>query len=161
MSTLSFHGSGHHHGHHIPRGVLLGAGAMILAVLVMVGLARMEGPQPSRPEGVALSARLLAFEDRADGAVLVRDASDGSVIAELAPGTNGFIRASLRGLARERKRATFGPETPFQLTQWSDGRLTLEDPTNGRLVDLIAFGHSQVEVFESFLAAPQPMGGKR
>ncbi len=159
MGTLSFHGNGQHPGHRFPRSVLFGAGAMILAVMVVVGFARIEGPPSSRPEGAALQERLLAFEDRDDGSILVLDGGTGSTIAILEPGTNGFIRAGLRGLARERRRAEQGPETPFRLTRWSDGRLTLEDPTNGRMVDLVAFGQSQVAAFENFLGAPR--GGAR
>ncbi len=138
-------------GPQFPRGVLLGAGLMILAVFAMVGFARIEGMPDTRPEGPPVALRLIAFEDQDDGGVRVRDAATGAVIADLAPGTNGFIRASMRGLARERRRAENGPETPFRLARWADGRLTLEDPTNGRLIDLVAFGHSQVQVFESFL----------
>jgi putative photosynthetic complex assembly protein len=159
MSTVSYHGAGKPEGHHVPRGILLGAGAMLLFVLAMVGVARLDGSQASRPEGPAVQMRLLSFEDHDDGSIAVLDAETGRVLAELAPGTNGFIRASMRGLARERRRADHGPETPFRLTRWADGRLTLEDPTNGRMVDLIAFGHTQVATFENFLGAPQ--GGAR
>ena len=33
------------------------------------------------------------------------------------------MRATLRGLARERKRSDVGDETPFLLTRWDDGRM--------------------------------------
>ena len=67
------------------------------------------------------------------------------------PGSNGFLRATLRGLARERKRHEGGPEIPFRLTAWSNGRLTLADPATGRTVDLAAFGPTNAEVFGRLL----------
>ena len=59
----------------------------------------------------------------------------------VAPGTNGFLRGVLRGLARERKLERSAIEPPFRLTRWADGRLSLEDPATGRRIDdLEAFG---------------------
>ncbi len=43
-------------------------------------------------------------------------------------GEQGFLRGTLRALARERKRRGFGPEQPFELIGRTDGRLTLIDP---------------------------------
>ncbi len=37
-----------------------------------------------------------------------------------------------------------GAETPFRLTRWSDGRLSLDDPATDRHVDLEAFGPTNV-----------------
>jgi putative photosynthetic complex assembly protein len=65
----------------------------------------------------------------------------------VAPGTNGFLRATLRGLATERKRESQGAEVPFRLTAFADGRLTLLDPVTGRLVDLGAFGRTNEDAF--------------
>ena len=95
----------------------------------------------------------LRFEDQADGAVLIRDARDGAAIQTLPAGSNAFLRATLRGLTRQRLRESEGPEVPFRLTGWADHRLTLEDPVTHRAVELEAFGHSNAEVFAGILAA--------
>jgi len=71
----------------------------------------------------------------------------------VAPGTNGFLRGTLRGLARERKRQGIGPEAPFRLTAHDDGRLTLADPATGRRVDLESFGPTNAAVFSQLLVA--------
>ena len=105
------------------------------------------------PEGQPLASIDLFFEDRADGAVVVRDAATGRMVRELDPGTNGFIRATMRGLVRERRLGEIGAERPFRVTRWSDGRLTLVDMATGRVVDLPAFGQAQVEAFQSLLDA--------
>ena len=61
----------------------------------------------------------------------------------------------LRGLARERKMEAIGPTTPFRLTGYADGRLTLEDPETGRRIDIEAFGHTNLEVFSRLLPLPR------
>ena len=48
-------------------------------------------------------------------------------------GQSGFVRGTLRGLARERKRMGLGAEQPFVLMGRADGRLTLKDPATGRV----------------------------
>jgi putative photosynthetic complex assembly protein len=121
----------------------------LLAVTIVIA---MIGGTRTPEAATALQQRQLVFEDRADGAVTVRDPDAESAIAVLDPGTNGFIRAALRGMARERMRESYGPDVPFRLVAWDDGRLTLDDPTTGRRIDIKAFGHTQTEAFTRFLA---------
>ena len=73
----------------------------------------------------------------------------------VAPATNGFLRATMRGLARQRLRQDADREVPFRLTEWADGRLTLEDPTTGRRVEMEAFGITNEEVFAGLLTAKE------
>jgi putative photosynthetic complex assembly protein len=74
-------------------------------------------------------------------------------ISVIAPGTNGFLRATMRGLARQRLREDEGADTPFRLTEWADGRLTLEDPATGRRIEMEAFGETNEAVFARLLTA--------
>ena len=46
-----------------------------------------------------------------------------------------------------------GPEVPFRLIAWADGRFTLEDPATSRVLDLSAFGPMNTAVFGRLLAA--------
>jgi putative photosynthetic complex assembly protein len=46
-----------------------------------------------------------------------------------------------------------GPDLPFRLTHWSDGRLTLEDAATGRRIELESFGPTNMQAFASLLAA--------
>ena len=69
----------------------------------------------------------------------------------LPPGTNGFIRGVLRGLARDRKLQRIGTEPPFRLTRWVDGRLSLDDPATGRRIELGAFGPTNAAAFAGLL----------
>ncbi len=136
----------------VPRRPLYAIGAIIALTVIAVAVVRLADlgssfTSTSPPQ----IQQLLHFEDRADGSIAVIDANEGRLIETLAPGTNGFLRGALRGLARERKRAGFGAEPPFVLTARADGRLTLDDPTNKRQVDLKSFGQTNARVFENFL----------
>ncbi len=138
-----------------PRGPLIGAGVLLTAVILTAALGRHIGSS-TPPAAASVAARDLRFEDRADGAVAVLDARDGRQVDVAAAGTNGFLRATMRGLARE--RALRGVEdridAPFRLTAWSDGRVTLDDPSTGRHVELEAFGRTNEEAFARLLTAP-------
>ncbi len=144
------------------RAPLLVAGLAIAVTIGSVAWLQQSGVDPMRPTGSPKITRDLRFEDTPYGAIRISDATTGRLVTELEPGKGGFVRATLRGFARERRMADApGPETPFRLTAWTDGRLTLEDPATGRFVDLGAFGPSQVESFTNILLArPQPAHGQ-
>ncbi|WP_291295299.1 photosynthetic complex assembly protein PuhC [Elioraea sp.] len=128
--------------------------AAMALVVGGVAIAQSFGVDPLRPSGTPAVTRDLHFEDTPHGAIRISDARTGQTVTDLAPGAGGFVRATLRGFARERRAADApGPESPFRLTAWSDGRLTLEDPATGRFVDIGAFGPSQVESFTTILIA--------
>jgi len=139
----------------LPRGALIGAGVLVLSSIVIVGVARITGYGPAKPPAsTVVDSRDLRFEDRADGAVLIYDTAGGGGPADtLAPGTNGFVRGVLRGLVRERRADHIGPTPPFRLTRWADGRLSLDDPSTGRHVDLEVFGPTNAGAFADILVA--------
>ncbi len=140
----------------IPSKMLLALCALVVAVVSAVAVARLSGAgEASRPTVTPLAARALHFEDRNDGGVNVFDARTGDRIAQVEPGTNGFLRSTLRGLARERKRRDLGSETAFVLALQADSRLTLTDPATRRTVDLDSFGPSNAMVFRGFLEGLQ------
>jgi putative photosynthetic complex assembly protein len=82
----------------------------------------------------------------------VLDASGTKLYDTVSPGTNGFLRGTMRGLARERKREGVSPELPFLMIGRSDGKLTLEDPGTGRRVDVGSFGPTNAAVFAAIMA---------
>lgn len=137
-----------------PRGPLIGAGVLIGLSITLATIGRLSGFADSRPTAAPVASRELLFRDRPDGGVAVLDARDTAVpIALIAPQTNGFLRATMRGLARQRLREDDGAETPFRLTAWADGRLTLEDPATHRRVEMEAFGNTNAQVFARLLTA--------
>ncbi|HZX23477.1 MAG TPA: photosynthetic complex assembly protein PuhC [Woeseiaceae bacterium] len=141
------------HGDRIPRPAILGALALVAVTILAAAGARLTGVGTVEvPPSAAVDSRELAFADAADGSVVVRDAA-GDVLYVVEPGTNGFLRGVLRGLARDRKLRGIGPEPAFVLTRWADGRLTLEDPETERRLYLGPFGSDNVKIFVTLLQA--------
>jgi putative photosynthetic complex assembly protein len=140
----------------VPRGALIAAGVMIALALTAATVARVSGIGTTQPAHAAtVVMRSVHFFDRSDGAVVVTDAATSKEVAVLNPGTNGFIRAVMRGLARSRRLASIGDEPPFQIVQRVDGTVNLVDPSTGRDIALEAFGHTQVEAFAMLLNAKE------
>jgi putative photosynthetic complex assembly protein len=137
-----------------PRNTLIIAGTVILLSIMTAAAGRINGTANSAPTGKPLVSRELLFRDRANGAVAVFDARNTAVPIDIVePATNGFLRATVRGLAQQRIRQGADKSVPFRLTEWADGRLTLQDPTTGRTVDMEAFGITNEEVFANLLTA--------
>jgi len=137
-----------------PRGALFAAGAAIAFSIALAAAGRMTGAANSEPTAAPVIDRQLLFRDLPNGGVAVFDANDPSAPIDIfAPETNGFLRATMRGLARQRLRQSAGEATPFRLTEWADGRLTLTDPATGRRVEMEAFGISNESVFARLLTA--------
>ena len=136
----------------VPRAPLMAVGALVLASLLAVTVVQLSGRGAIRvADAAAVSVRSFTFEDRRDGGIDVRSADTGELVHSVAPETNGFLRGTMRGLARERKRLGVGPEPAFELIGRADGRLTLRDPATGRRVDLDAFGPQNAAVFASLM----------
>lgn len=130
-------------------GLLLGG---VLATVLWVGPAHREAAGPA--VAPAATAQLdCRFDDADDGAVLVRDAASGALLARVAPGEQGFLRGTLRALVRERRQQGLGAEQPFRLLRLADGRLALRDPATGRQLDLSAFGPTNAALFARLLPA--------
>lgn len=146
----------HNHGHDnvgVPRPALLAMGALAMVALIGASWVRLSGVDIRAPDAPVAQERALRFEDRPDGAVAVVDPASGKTI-DTVTGQAGFVRGTLRGLARERKRMGLGAEQPFVLMGRSDGRLTLKDPATGRVIDLESFGPVNAGVFARMLATP-------
>ncbi len=145
------------HKESIPPGILIAAGGLVLTSLLLVSVARLTGYRPMQPPQSAVVASYdLRFEDRADGAVLIYRGATDILVYTLKPGTNGFVRGVLRGLVRERRADHIGPAAPFRLTRWSNGRLSLDDPSTGRHVDIEVFGPTNAAAFaDIFIASSQ------
>ncbi len=128
----------------------MGAAALVAASLVLAITGRLTGAGAPQPTGHATAERMLRFEDRADGAVIVTDVGRGERLDVLV-GQNGFLRGTLRGFARTRRADGVLPSQPFELTGYEDGRLQLFDPSTGRRVELEAFGSANEAVFVRLL----------
>ena len=120
--------------------------SMLLLILLAVGFARWQGISDRQVDAATVWQLDLIFTDGPQGAVIVKDAKTRIEIAKF-EGEQGFLRSTLRALARERKRQSIGSDAPMQLLGRADGRLTLLDPSTQQRIDLEAFGPSNVAVF--------------
>ncbi|MBY0568747.1 MAG: hypothetical protein K2P70_15635 [Hyphomonadaceae bacterium] len=143
-----------------PRLALIAAAVLVAGSITAAAAGRhanVNAAQSSVTETMApLAARDLTFFDMADGSVEVRDGVGQQVVFVAAPGTNGFIRGVMRGMARDRRSRGIGQEPAFRLAEWPDGRLSLVDLATGREIELGAFGGTNRASFAQLLApAPQ------
>jgi putative photosynthetic complex assembly protein len=136
-----------------PRWTLVAMGMLVLASIAITGVARRTGLGVTGvPDSPTVAGVDLRFEDREDGSVLVSN-SDGKAIETIAVGADGFIRGSLRALARQRKQAGLPHDLPFRLERRENGRLSLSDPATGGRIELDAFGPSNSGAFARWLPA--------
>lgn len=132
----------------VPKGGVFAAAALVLFALAAVTTVRLTGLGAVHAVlPAAVESRDLQFEDGKNGAVLVYDARDHGLVDTLAPGSNGFVRVVLRGLARERRLGDIGAQPPFRLTRFASGQITLTDTSTDRQIDLGAFGSTNAEAF--------------
>ena len=142
-----------------PRLPLFGAIALVCITMGSVAVARLSGVSAHvnvRTEA-PIATRMLQFEDRKDGSVGIIDAVSKTDIAVALPGTNGFLRGTLRGLMRSRKTREVSFREPFRLERYANGQMVLVDIIADHAISLNAFGPTNVAVFAAFL--PTPEGG--
>lgn len=142
-----------------PRWVLLLAATVLAGTVVSVGTLRLSGAEVREPDAPSISTRALRFEDRADGSIAVLDPATGAEVERI-QGEAGFVRGTLRALARERQMRGLGPQQPFELHARADGRLTLLDPATGERVDLESFGPANAANFARLLHAGMPAAAR-
>ncbi|MCM0043447.1 MAG: photosynthetic complex assembly protein PuhC [Burkholderiaceae bacterium] len=129
--------------------------ALAILMGVAVGTVALERLS-HRPPGAAvrteapLQLRVLRFDDLPDGAVAVVDTGSGQPLARF-EGEQGFLRGTLRAMARERRAHGVGADRPFELIAHADGRLTLHDPATGMRIALESFGSTNAGVFARLL----------
>ncbi|MBB1077463.1 photosynthetic complex assembly protein PuhC [Rhodoferax sp. 4810] len=129
-----------------PISVLIG---FLILVLALVAFARFQGLGWTVQDAPVLWERALVFVDTPEGNISARDFSDSKEVA-LFKGEQGFLRGTLRALARERKMRGIGSEAPFVVLAHTDGRLTLTDPSTSQRIDLESFGPTNSAIFRQF-----------
>jgi len=139
----------------LPRGMVLGTAILLVGTLVLATLGHDAPVNPASAGALPTATRDLRFADRADGAVVVTNALTGQQVDVVEPGAEGFVRGAMRGLVRQRRLAEIGPDMPFRLSVWPDGRITLQDTANGNTMELHAFGRTNAEAFLRLLTTEE------
>jgi putative photosynthetic complex assembly protein len=152
----------HDHDPTVPRGALIGVAILLAGTLMFTGavsyglIPHSANPEASRAAahvGIA-QQRALLVADQADGSVAIRDAATGRIVTIVPYGEQGFVRATLRRLARAREARGLGAATPFTLRRWDNGALSLHDPATGSNAEIYGFGGDHVRAFASMLEGP-------
>jgi len=152
-----------------PRLPLYAVSGLLLFSLVAVAVVRFAAPEAG-VDGMAaeqaasqvVERQALIFRDLENGAVGVFDPASGKQLTTIEPGTNGFMRSTLRGLGRERMRRNLTPDEPFEIRILDNGRALLVDPAIDREVDLWAFGETNAMNFINLFNETRAiLGGNR
>lgn len=157
--------SAHSHSHDniAPKGAIALAAALVIFVLLLTVSVRLgliaptADAQTYRAERNVrpVAERVLRFEDTVTRAVRITDAASGAEVASLKGEGAGFVRGVLRGLSRDRQSRGLGGESPYRLTRWADGELTLTDLATGRRIELVGFGSTNTAAFARLLQDPR------
>lgn len=147
----------------VPRGALVGAALLLMFVIALTGavrfgfIPRSADPSVTRAAANVMPAqeRSLRFIDRSDGAVVVSDANSGDTVAVIPFGQGGFLRATMRRMAKVRIAAGIGTEPPFTLIRWKNGALSLKDPATGGDAEIYGFGPDHTKIFADMLETPK------
>jgi putative photosynthetic complex assembly protein len=128
------------------------AGVILGGTLLCATAARLTGfaapPAPPAP----IASRSLSFADLSNGGVAVRDGASHALLADVPARSDGFLRMTLRLLAAARTRQNIGAAQPFLLTEFAGGRMQLCDPATGLVIELEAFGPSNIAEFATFFS---------
>ncbi len=133
-------------GHGTPWPIWAVGGLLALTLAVVTWQSQIGGGPVKEDLPSVQWQRSLRFEDRPNGDIAVLDATTQREVAHF-QGEQGFLRGSLRALARERQRRGIGPQMPFELTGHVDGRITLRDTATDQRIALESFGPTNSAVF--------------
>jgi putative photosynthetic complex assembly protein len=108
--------------------------------------------------GKIVKTEQLFISDDANGDILVKILPKGVQDTEgkndktvRYSGEQGFLRGTLRALARERHMRNITDQSPFELSLYSDSRLIISDPLTQSSIDLAAFGSDNLAVFTQLI----------
>ena len=141
----------------IPPAILIGGGLVMAVSLMLVTSTRVGlSPRQARPAAVSVEALDFRVRPEARGQEGVYAARDGRRVATLAARGDDFLPSLVDKLRQERSLRRVAGDAPFRLVRWSDGRVSLQDPTTGRELNLEAFGSVNEANAADIIAAGRP-----
>lgn len=143
-------------GEQVPPLALASIGLFLAVGMTAAYLGRQEAaPMPAAsaaaPSDKPVETRLLRFVDLDSGGIAIFDDGAAEPFEVVPSGGDGFLRGTLRGLARARKLQHEGATRPVALVRTADGKLHLADSVTGRNIYLEAFGPANAAVFERIM----------
>lgn len=133
-----------------PVGRMMVALALLAVIVAAVSAARGSAKAPPALGAVGAS-RLLAVVDRPGGGVIIRDAVNSQVLAELPADTSTFIRTLVRAVTGGRRVDATAKGVEVLLELREDGQLTVRQPGSSVVASANAFGQTQAASLYRFL----------
>ena len=132
----------------IPTRLVLAMFGLAGIALLLVSFAVLtDRPTTGQPkEAPVWKAQTMTIEGAGNHVTIVEDT--GRVLLD---GPGGFISVVLDGLERARLVARVEGNPPVTITQYENGRVSLEDPASGWQVELSSFGPGNVGTFLKML----------
>jgi len=142
-----------------PKPLLIFA-AVIVVMTISMAVAWRYWLNPGDTNGGVTVVQTQAFRfvphgsDRLDVRLMPEDRS----LTEVSGNLSSFLQGIVRSLERQRLvDQVSAMDAPFRITYWSDGRLTLEDPTTDTTIALQAYGlDNTAHVFQLLEMATAP-----
>ncbi len=133
--------------------------AVMLATLFYVTCVTQWSSKETVDSARSVMTEQLVFKDDPNGDILIEvlpTPTKPGLTGESSlrfSGEQGFLRGTLRALARDRKVRHLSPEAPFELALHQDGHLSITDTLTHHGIDLEAFGPDNLAVFVKILQA--------
>ncbi len=131
--------------------------AMLVTLLYATYITQFNTPTKEE-SATYLKTTNLVFKDDQNGDILIEVLPNETATTVTGTskvlrfsGEQGFLRGTLRALARERRLRNLSPAAPFVLALDQEGRLSITDSLTHKGIDLEAFGPDNSAVFEQLL----------
>jgi putative photosynthetic complex assembly protein len=121
--------------------------------LVLASLGKFTGIGAAKVvNGAVVASYPVTMMVEADNAVALRSVETGKIIVSFDKGRGGFLRSSIRAFGLKRNQMKIAPATPFVVTRWESGRITLNDPSTSHQVPVDSFGPTVTKMFAPLVA---------
>jgi len=138
----------------VNKALLLGSAAIAALLVIVIGTSFFDkfGGGDADASRRPVASRTVVFRDVPAGGIAVYDQGAAAPFQVLDRDKNSFMASALRILTQVRQnRYNVSGDTPFVITQWNDGALTLTDPSNGESLELAAYGKKNADTFAQLL----------
>ncbi|NJR13170.1 MAG: hypothetical protein HC779_01175 [Phyllobacteriaceae bacterium] len=127
-----------------------------LALLLTV-LAKVTGLGTDlHPRGAVMAEQAVTIISGENGRLMMALSPSGQIVIDLAPTQGGFLRGLVRAFSLKRNAQGVAEQTPYTVTRWESGRITLEDAATSHSVPLDSFGPGVLKDFEALVGKGQP-----
>ena len=103
--------------------------------------------------GSAVATHLVTIIVQPDESVVLASYDTKQIVAKFDAGHGGFLRGALRAFGLKRNQMKIDSATPYTVTRWESGRVSLVDSKTGQFIPVDSFGPYVQKMFEPLVAA--------